>query len=346
VGQLRQGLLSGWNRGLPATQRPRLVLTDRQLGGKRPDGRLRLRQDEWAADLLRGRKHGPHPGPERQPALFGDWSNNPNGSTRFSATLAGGGGGAGDEEPAVKISGLSRKVEVQQNETTWIPASDSLTLKAGDKIHTGFKAGATLTFPDGSKLVVKPMTLVLIQSVETTGGKTTVRVWLKLGEVSATINRSRGSAVDFDVKTPTTTASSRGTVFSVLYDGATTIVSVRTDVVVVKPNSGKPVAVTAGHEVSATARAVSPATAIGKAGAPAGSVGPSRALTVITTVLARSFTACKVDADSVLLKPVTRGWRATIKIVGARKGLAIWTFAGTALKPNNSLAKLISRGCR
>jgi hypothetical protein len=269
--------------------------------------------------------------------IHGCWSANFANGCRFFDSL---------KEPEVTISGLSRKVEVQQNETTWFPASDSVKLKEGDKIHTGWKAGAKLTFPDGSTIVLKPMSLLLIQSLKSgPDGKLTVRVWLPLGEVSATVNRSRGSAADFEVKTPTTTASVRGTIFSVLYDGAMTIVSVKKGVVSVKPNSGKAVNVPAGREVSSTAAKASKPVAIGKAGAPPGSVGPEKARTLLSSKLAKGFSACKVDADSVGLKPIKRGWRATVKIVGAKKGSAVWTITGKKVKAANKLAKTITKGC-
>ena len=190
------------------------------------------------------------------------------------------------------------------------------------------------------------MSRLLIQSVEAGSGKTTVRVWLQLGEVSASVNRSRGSAADFQVKRPTTTASIRGTVFSVLYDGTTTIVSVTKGTVSVKPSAGKAADVTAGHEVSSTASAVSAPAAIGKAARPAGSVGPEKALALLTSPLAKGLAACKADADSVSLKPAKNGWRATVKIVGATKGSAVWTIAGSKVRPANALAKKVATGCR
>jgi hypothetical protein len=221
-----------------------------------------------------------------------------------------------------------------------------MTLRQGDRIHTGWKSGATLVFPDGSTVAVKPMTMMSIDRVETGPSGETVKVVVRLGEVTVDVKRSLGSSRDFEVKTPTSTTSSRGTVFSVLYDGDATIVSVRQGTVAVKPNSGPSVDVTAGREVSSTARTVSKRVAIGKAGAPPGSVGPARAVRLLTSALAKGFKACKVDADSIVLKRSGRGWRATVKIVGARRGSAVWTITGTKVRAANALAKRIAAGCR
>lgn len=122
---------------------------------------------------------------------------------------------------------LERKVEISRNEGAWEPAATSMKLAPGDKIHTGFKAVCHLKFPDGSTMQVKPMSLVLLQKLDDGDGKLKSRVWLRLGEVSATVNRSTGAAADFNVKTPTTTASVRGTVIDRIayHPGTGTIVA-------------------------------------------------------------------------------------------------------------------------
>ena len=104
-----------------------------------------------------------------------------------------------------------RKVEVSRNEGGYEPAVAPMKLAPGDKIHTGYKAVATVKFPDGSVLEVKPMSLVLLQKLDDADGKLKSRVWLKLGEVSANVGGSKTFGSDFKVTTPTSTASVRGT---------------------------------------------------------------------------------------------------------------------------------------
>ena len=119
--------------------------------------------------------------------------------------------GARAEDLVCSIAKIERKVEVQKSDGAWQPATVGMALVVGDKIHTGFKAVATVKFPDTSEVEVKPMSLVLIQKLDDGTGQPKSRVWLRLGEVSATVNRTKGNAADFHVRTPTTTASVRGT---------------------------------------------------------------------------------------------------------------------------------------
>lgn len=116
------------------------------------------------------------------------------------------------QDLSITVTKVERKVEISRNEGAWEPASQGMKLLPGDRIHTGFKAVCGVSFPDGSSLEVKPMSLVLLQKLQDgDGGRLKSRVWLRLGEVSASVNKSSGSAADFNVKTPTSTASVRGT---------------------------------------------------------------------------------------------------------------------------------------
>jgi hypothetical protein len=258
--------------------------------------------------------------------------------------------------PGVGLSNLSRKVEIQVSSGPWQKAAAGQQLHPGDKIHSGFKAGVTLTFPDGSTLVLNPLTLVLVNNVaQGPDGSWHITVTVLAGNPMATINRSRGSAADFNVKTPTTTTSVRGTSFSVLYYGSATIVSVFTDSVTVTPNSGSAVIVPAGMEVVSTTTSVGPPSAIGRAGAPPGSVGPQRATALVSAAMAPGLKACNEQASSIALRSRTHGWLATVPIIGLRtvgtalgkpKGTAIWNITGTTVKPSNSLARKIKRSCR
>lgn len=115
------------------------------------------------------------------------------------------------EEFKVVVLQLDKKVEVQINEGSWQPATAGLKLSEGDKIHTGFKATCMLGFPDQSVVEVQPMSMIQLDKVNVAGVQTRARLLLKTGEVKAQVNRSMGARGDFQVKTPTTTASVRGT---------------------------------------------------------------------------------------------------------------------------------------
>jgi hypothetical protein len=237
------------------------------------------------------------------------------------------------------------KVEIQRNGGPWEPAVDGHELQQGDRIHSGWKGSVTATFPDGSNLAVEPMALVAFEQVVYNGAESRSRILLRLGEVRAQVQKMAGAAGDFRVRTPTTTASVRGTAFSVFYDGSSTIVSVTLDSVTVTPTSGTPVVVQAGTEAASTATTVSLPVPIGQAGAPKGSVGPAKAIMLFTGATARQFARCKAQPYSVSLKPVNKGWQATAKLIGSLKGNGVWTIRGKKVAPTNALARRIATGC-
>jgi hypothetical protein len=255
--------------------------------------------------------------------------------------------------PKVTIAGVDRKVEVSRNASGWEPATAGMQLANGDRVHTGFKAGVILNYPDGSRLIVGPMTLLqLTNTAVGPEGGIKARVWLKLGEVSAQVNRSTGARGDFEVKTPTTTASVRGTKFSVAYDGSATTVAVTESSVEVTSNSGAKVVVPAGMETRSTARSVSPPVAIGQ-GFKSGGLSSAQALARLTSKLSAGLSRCKFGVVSNRLAPVAGGWRAQFVIVGAKqgikakpKGTARFRLKGRKVSPGNALARRIAQGCR
>lgn len=114
-------------------------------------------------------------------------------------------------EYTVVLAELKGKVEVQRGTAAWEPAVAGSRLAEGDTIHTGFKARAALGFPDGSLVEVQSMTLLALDKINVSGLSTRSRLLLKTGEVKAQVDRLPGARGDFQVKTPTTTASVRGT---------------------------------------------------------------------------------------------------------------------------------------
>lgn len=116
------------------------------------------------------------------------------------------------EAPPAKLVALVGKVEVQRGAAPWEPAAKDMALAEGDHIHTGWKGHATVGFPDGSVVELQPMSLAAIEKTAfTEGGVSRGRILLRLGEVQAQIQKLPGSRGDFQVRTPTTTASVRGT---------------------------------------------------------------------------------------------------------------------------------------
>lgn len=257
--------------------------------------------------------------------------------------------------PGVEVTVVSpqRKVEAQRNESGWEPATAGMKLADGDRVHTGFKAGVTLNFPDGSRLHVGPMTILHLTDIAVgPEGGVQARLLLKTGEVKLQVNRSTGARGDFQVKTPTTTASVRGTKFSVAYDGTATTVAVTESSVAVTANNGASVVVVAGQETRSTATSVAPPVAIGK-GFKSGGLSSAQALARVTGKLARGLTRCKFGVVSNGLAPIPSGWSAKFVIVEAKQGItgkpngtARLQLKGKSLSARNALARKITQGCR
>jgi hypothetical protein len=255
--------------------------------------------------------------------------------------------------PFVTLSQAQRKVEVQRSEAGWEPATQGLRLICGDRVHTGFKAGVVLTFPDGSRLLVGDMTMVQLTDVGLgPQGGVRVRVLLNTGSVTAQVNRSTGASGDFQVKTPTTTASVRGTVFSVRFDGSATTVAVTESSVQVTANNGATANIPAGMETRSTATSVAAPALIGH-GFTSGGLTDTQAIALVSGKIAKGLSRCKLGVVSNRLSPVTGGWNIGLVIVRASQGIAAkpkgtanFRLARTRIKPGNKLAKRIAAACR
>jgi hypothetical protein len=255
--------------------------------------------------------------------------------------------------PVVTVAGIERKVEVQRGGGGWEPATPGMRLQKGDKVHTGFKAGVTLTFPDGSTVRLGPMSFLAFDDFSRDAGKKIrVRLLLKSGEVKAQVMRLPGAYGDFQVKTPTTTASIRGTKFSVLYDGSATTVAVTESKVLVTAKNGRKRVIPAAKQTSSTAKRVSKAVKIGR-GDKRGGVTAVQARERLVANVAKGLKACKFDALSNRLAPAKGGWSGGFVIVGAKqgiddkpKGTAKFRLEGKKVSAGNALAEKIARSCR
>jgi ferric-dicitrate binding protein FerR (iron transport regulator) len=244
--------------------------------------------------------------------------------------------------PTASVTALTGRVEAQLGGAAWQPATRATRLGAGDKLHTGFRAQATLRFPDGSTLTLGPMSMLVVDQL---GARTRLR--LINGEVKVQVVRPAGGPADFIVKTPTTTTSIRGTVFTMLVDAGSTIVTVREGTVTVDPVRGEPVDVPAGSETQATATTAGPLVPPGRAGAPAGSVGPRAARALVAQAAAAGLRACGSNVASMSLKATRTGWNATARLTGPKaRGAATWRITARKVTAVNALAKRVAARCR
>lgn len=96
-------------------------------------------------------------------------------------------------------------------EDDWVTVEKDTVLKQGDEISCDPDGACTLQFADTSTVVVKNTSQLKIASFFTEGGVVRTEILLKMGEVAAKVNKSEATRSDFRIKSPTGTASVRGT---------------------------------------------------------------------------------------------------------------------------------------
>jgi hypothetical protein len=112
------------------------------------------------------------------------------------------------------IQEITGTVEVKApGSSTWVQAAAGMELAQKTSISTGFK-GTAVVAVGNSRITVKPMTrLTLEEIIATAGGNEQVNLFLQSGRVRAEVTSPSGGKTDFTVRSPTVTASVRGTVF-------------------------------------------------------------------------------------------------------------------------------------
>jgi hypothetical protein len=129
-----------------------------------------------------------------------------------------------EEAAAAKVvfSAVSGKVEYQRPGSAWKPAKVGDSVEKGTIVSTGFKSSATLKL-DETALYLKPLTRLTLEDLIKTSGGTQTKLYLLAGRVKADVPPQAGKTTDFHIKSPTATASVRGTEFE--FDGMNLMVS-------------------------------------------------------------------------------------------------------------------------
>ncbi|QQO07997.1 FecR family protein [Breznakiella homolactica] len=117
------------------------------------------------------------------------------------------------QEPAASVREVSGKVEIKApGSANWVAAAPGMRLSRDTIVSTGFKSTAQITLGD-SVLTVKPLTRLTLAELSSSGDTEQVRVNLAAGRVRADVNPPAGRRTDFTVRSPSATASVRGTSF-------------------------------------------------------------------------------------------------------------------------------------
>ena len=142
--------------------------------------------------------------------------------------LAAGGAFAGRAlGAATTVTILSGDVQVRHGATgTFVRATDGEVLAGGDSIRTADGARAVLTYFEGSTVSIEPNSELAIETASAlSDGSTVVVMQQTVGRTWHVVTKLITGNSKYEVKTPASTASVRGTAFEVVSDGEGTVVT-------------------------------------------------------------------------------------------------------------------------
>lgn len=151
------------------------------------------------------------------------------------------------------ITIIGGEVAVRHGASDFVAAADGETLNAGDAIRTGADGRAILTYFEGSTVTVEPNTqLAIDRAAVAPDGGTVVLMTQAAGRTWHVVTKLITGGSKYEVRTPASTASVRGTEFQVdASDDVTTVTTTEGTVVQHVPDPARPnttvdVPVTAG----------------------------------------------------------------------------------------------------
>ncbi len=164
---------------------------------------------------------------------------------------------------AATLAVLHGQVDAQKGTADFAPALDGDLLATGDTVRANAAGNAVVTFFDGSTLTVESGAQAKIASLTKTGsGGIQVAIGQTLGRTWASVQKL-GAGSSFQIRTPTATATARGTAFETIVatvNGVTTTTVKTTEgQVVVQGAAGGQTTVGAGQEVQIAQGAQAPA---------------------------------------------------------------------------------------
>jgi hypothetical protein len=128
---------------------------------------------------------------------------------------------------ATAVTIISGDIQVRHGAAAaFVTATDGEVLVAGDTIRTADGARAVLTYFEGSTVSVEPNTELTIETAASfTDGSTVVVMQQAFGRTWHVVTKLITGNSKYEVKTPASTASVRGTAFQVDSDGERTTVT-------------------------------------------------------------------------------------------------------------------------
>ena len=193
---------------------------------------------------------------------------------------------------AATVAVLNTAVDAQKGSTDFAPALDGDIVASGDFVRSSKDGRAVLTFFDGSTLSVDPGSLVKVLTLNRVGsGGIQLLVEQTLGRSWAAVSKLKTPDSKFEIKTPSSIASVRGTAFETNVtqnaDGTNSVTyKVDDGQVLVAANAGGSVTVGANQQVTIGTNQPAPGAATAQAPTPrlvlSGSTGLEFAITAST----------------------------------------------------------------
>jgi hypothetical protein len=145
---------------------------------------------------------------------------------------------------------LSGTVELKRSpDSPWVKAAAGMSLDRDMSISTGFRSTALISL-GSSRITVQPLTRISLEELAASDGTENAALFLRAGRVRAEVNPpAGGGTLDFQVRSPSVTASVRGTEFNM--DASK--VKMISGTVAFAGSDGVPVMVGAGQSASAEA---------------------------------------------------------------------------------------------
>jgi hypothetical protein len=139
----------------------------------------------------------------------------------------GGGFGGRALAAATTVTIISGDIQVRHGATaSFVSATDGEVLAAGDTLRTGDDARAVLTYFEGSTVSIEPNSELTIENASSlSDGSTIVVMRQNFGRTWHVVTKLITGNSKYEVKTPASTASVRGTAFQVDSEGERTIVT-------------------------------------------------------------------------------------------------------------------------
>jgi len=117
------------------------------------------------------------------------------------------------EKPQAFIKEITGTVELKApGSERWVSAKQGDRIQEATIISTGFKSTAMLSIGN-STLLVRALTRMSLEALVNQDKTDTIDIGLSTGRVRVDVKPPAGTKTDFSVKSPTATASVRGTVF-------------------------------------------------------------------------------------------------------------------------------------